>query len=261
MCLILFAHETHPRYRLVLGANRDERHGRPTAPLGRWPDAPGVVAGRDLEAGGSWMGVTEAGRWAAVTNVRERSLPGDHRSRGELVGAFLTGEEPAAGYAAMVSERGGEYQGFNLLVGDRGGVHWISNRSGLGPVALEPGVYGVSNHLLDTPWPKVTRGREALRALVQRDPAPAALLDLLLDRVVAADELLPDTGVGTALERVLAPAFITGAEYGTRSSTALLLERGGGGVIVERSFGAGGVRGEERTVVLPRPVEDQKTIR
>ena len=236
MCLILLAHEEHPRYRLVVAANRDEFHARPTAPADWWADAPDVLAGRDLRGGGTWMGVSLDGRWAAVTNYRD---PAGERagapSRGELVGDFLRGRESPAEYLSRLGPRAGEYNGFNLLVGEPGTVLWLSNRAD-GQRALAPGVHGVSNHLLDTPWPKVERGKRALGALLREPRLDAEpMLDLLLDRTVAADHELPDTGVGLTLERALSTMFISTPEYGTRSSTALLVDHDGGVLFVERT--------------------------
>jgi uncharacterized protein with NRDE domain len=251
MCLVLLAHEAHPRYRLVVGANRDEFYARPTQPAGWWPDAPGVLAGRDLREGGSWMGVTREGRWAAVTNYRE-SPPqrAGAPSRGELVGDYLRGDESPGAYLARLRPRAQRYSGFNLLVGEPGTLHWTSNRS-VEPSPgrpLSPGVYGLSNHLLDTPWPKVERGKRALQALLRSpDLEPAPLLDLLLDRTFAADHDLPDTGVGLDLERALSSMFIVSPDYGTRSSTALLIDHDGHGLLVERGYHPGSAEWEERS--------------
>lgn len=248
MCLILLAHELHPRYRLVLAANRDEFHARPTERARFWPDDPRVLAGRDLLRGGTWMGVTRSGRWAAVTNVREWPPRGTSEgpSRGHLVSDFLTGGAGPEEYARALEARGSEYQGFNLLVGDGAALWYLSNRDPGGARTLPPGLYGVSNHLLDTPWPKVERGKRALASLLEEEPLTAErLLDPLLDRVRAADEELPDTGVGAERERALSAAFIVSPGYGTRASTALLMERAGEVTFVERGFLEGGEAGEE----------------
>lgn len=258
MCLILFAHDAHPRYRLVLAANRDEFHGRPAAAAGWWDDAPWVLGGRDLQGGGSWLGVTRGGRWAAVTNVREagRERSGAP-SRGHLVGDFLRGAEGAAAYAERVARGAAEFNGFNLLVGDAEGVHWLSNR-GPGPRRLEPGVYGVSNHLLDTDWPKVRRGKRALAELLgSPELEPDSLLELLMDRAVAADHELPDTGVGLRMERLLSAPFIALPEYGTRASTALLVERAGNAHLAERAFAAPPAPWSERRYRFPLRTAEQ----
>lgn len=238
MCLILFAHETHPEYRLVLAANRDEFYDRPTHPAGRWRDAPQVIAGRDLRGGGTWLGVTETGRWAALTNVRDaaefgRTAP----SRGKLVAEYLRGSEPPEAYASRVTDGMEAFNGFNLLVGDAGSVWWLSNRAPelAGPV--EPGIHGVSNALLDTPWPKVTRGTAELERLVSGAGTLGSdrLLGLLLDRTAAADHELPDTGVSREMERALSSPFIASPGYGTRSSTGLLIHASGTIQLVERT--------------------------
>lgn len=252
MCLILFAYRVHPEYRLVAAANRDEFFARPTAPAAPWPDAPGVVAGRDLRGGGTWMGVAEGGRWAAVTNHRDPGEPLPHApSRGDLVAGFLRGAEAPGDYLARLESRAAEYNGFNLLAGDARSLFWFSNRSGEPPRRLEPGIYGLSNHLLDTAWPKVQRGKRELARLLAGPADPVPLLDLLLDRTLAADHLLPDTGVGAERERALSAAFILTPGYGTRASTALLLRPDGGGLLVERTFRPGTLRYTESRFALP----------
>jgi uncharacterized protein with NRDE domain len=245
MCLILLAHRVHPEYPLVFAANRDEFYARPTAPAAWWEDAPELLAGRDLQAGGTWMGVTRSGRWAAVTNYRD--LPSERtgvRSRGELVSEFLRGHETPEAFLREIAERAAEYNGFNLLVADREQLWYFSNR-GDEPRKLGPGVYGLSNHLLDTPWPKVMRGKQALSALLADGPAPAPLFEILVDADPAPEAELPDTGVGQEWERALSSLFIATPTYGTRASTVLLIDAGGVATFVERSFAAGAQRGEE----------------
>jgi uncharacterized protein with NRDE domain len=226
MCLILFAYRYHPRYELVLAANRDEFFDRATAPAAFWDDQPDILAGRDLEAGGTWLGITCGGRFAAITNFRDPSsvIP-DAPSRGALVSDFLRGHETADGYLQRLAPNASAYNGFNLLAWDGERLCYFSNRNGA-PRALPAGLYGLSNELLDTPWPKVRRGRDKLAAaLLDVDAADAgALLALLDDRAPAPDEDLPNTGVGLELERELSPLFISMPHYGTRSSTALLVD-------------------------------------
>lgn len=238
MCTLLFAVDSHPRYRLVVAANRDEFYARPTAAAGWWDDAPDVLAGRDLQAGGTWLGVTRGGRWAALTNIRD---PKDVRvgapSRGALVAEFLRGDAPPADYLRAIEAA--RYAGFNLVVGDAEATWYLSQRSDA-PRRLAPGVYGVSNGLLGDPWPKVERGKASLRALLARPEIVAeALLSLLADASPAADAELPDTGVGLALERALSPLFVEMPGYGTRSSTALTIEVGGAALLRERSVRPG----------------------
>lgn len=238
MCTLLFAVDAHPRYRLVVAANRDEFYARPTEAVRWWPDAPDVLAGRDLQAGGTWLGVTRGGRWAALTNIRD---PKDVRvgapSRGALVAEFLRGDAPPEDYLRAIEAR--RYPGFNLVVGDADGTWYLSQRSDA-LRRLEPGVYGVSNGLLGAPWPKVERGEASLRALLARPEIGAGeLLALLADPTPAADAELPDTGVGLALERALSPLFVAMPGYGTRSSTALLIEVGGQALLRELSVRPG----------------------
>lgn len=238
MCLILLAWEKHPRWRLVAAANRDEFHARPTAAADWWADAPQVLAGRDLKEGGTWLGVTRSGRFAAVTNVREPQL---YRvgapSRGHLVGNFLISRAPSLGYGAGLMPIAGAFNGFNLLMTDGVSLAYYSNRdTGMRP--LPPGIYGVSNHLLDTPWPKVVRGKEDLKAALAEDDADAIearLFESLARRDPAPDGELPSTGVGVERERALSRAFIVTPEYGTRSSTVVLMGRDGEVRFVERT--------------------------
>jgi len=237
VCLILLAIDAHPRYPLVVAANRDEFYDRPTRQAEFWDDAPDVLAGRDLREGGTWMGVTRGGRFCALTNVRN---PADHRpgapSRGRLVSEYLKGREGPVDYLASVMRDGVAYNGFNLLVGRGDEVYWFSNRDGK-PLRLESGVHGLSNGLLNTAWSKVVHGKAGLEGLLSSEPGPsvAGLLDLLADRNPAADDGLPRTGVSMEWERLLSPIFISSPTYGTRSSTVLLLEREGRMVFVERT--------------------------
>ena len=244
MCLLFVAVGVHPAHRLVLAGNRDEAHARPTAPLGRWTDAPAVIAGRDLEAGGTWLGVTDAGRWATVTNVRDpASVRSDARSRGALVADFLRGSEAPEAYASRVQDEAAAFNGFNLLVGAGADVWYASSRRERAE-RLEAGVYGLSNDALDTPWPKLVRGRDAFAKALRGGRVSAdRLLSMLHDETLAADTDLPDTGVGLALERILSPMFIRGDRYGTRASTALVLDRHGGGWIAEKTWGPNGTPG------------------
>lgn len=242
MCLILLAHKTHSRYPLVLAANRDEAYARPTAAAAFWDDYPHIYGGRDLEQGGTWLGLTRGGRLAAVTNFRDGYAPKDGtRSRGELTANYLRGTLPPAHYVNRVQRDSASYNGFNLIAGDLEDLYYCSNRGG-NPVALAPGIHGLSNHLLNTPWPKVEQGRQIMAGLLQQDAARLVdgLFALLADRAPAPDSTLPDTGVGVHHERVLSPAFILSPTYGTRSSTVLLVDNFGQVLFSERSFGERG---------------------
>jgi uncharacterized protein with NRDE domain len=248
MCLILLALDCHPDYSLVVAANRDEFYQRPTAPAAFWSDAPSVLAGRDLRAGGTWLGIDVRGRFAAVTNFRqgqrEAAAP---RSRGHLVSEFLMSGTAPGEYIHAVERDAALYNGFNLLAGTPRGLHYFSNREGVAH-ALRPGVYGLSNHLLDTEWPKVVSGKTALRALVGEGESELsdALFELLSDRSQPPDDLLPHTGIGNDWERLLSSAFIASDGYGTRSSTVVLVGRAGNVTFAERSFEPGGLAGESR---------------
>lgn len=238
MCILLLALRQHRRYRLILAANREEYYARPARAAAFWDDAPEVLAGRDLSAGGTWMGITRAGRFAAITNYRD--APSKHTgrpSRGRLVSGFLTGEETPATYLANVAERAPHYNGFSLIVGAGEDWRYYSNCEGqIRP--LLPGLYGLSNHLLDTPWPKVNRGKQALAALLASEEKldPQALFAVLADRTVAADAELPDTGFGLERERGLSAQFVTMGDYGTRCSTVVLVDREGNVDFIERTF-------------------------
>lgn len=238
MCLILLAYKTHPEYDLVLLANRDEFYDRPTTPADFWSDEPDLLAGRDLRAGGTWMGVKRNGRYAAVTNYREpRREAGNVPSRGALVADYLKDIDPPEVFLKHLIARARLYQGFNLLVGTPDQLCYFSNREGV-VRTLEPGVYGLSNHLLDAPWFKVEQGKAALaQALSTGRLAPEDLLAILADRAEAPEDRLPDTGIGAEWERVLSPLFIASAAYGTRSSTVLLIDATGRVTFVERATG------------------------
>lgn len=241
MCLILFAYESHPDYRLILAANRDEFYERPTTPAAFWEDSPDTLAGRDLRSGGTWMGVTRQGRVAAVTNFRDPTGQNPNSpSRGWLVRDFLQGRRIPGEYLENLASHAAEYNGFNLLVADSASMGYYSNRM-QHPRLLAPGVYGLSNALLDVPWPKVVRGKAALAGLLEpgSDLSPQSLFQLLADREIAGDETLPNTGIPREMERVLSPVFIASPGYGTRSSTVLLLDREGNVTFIERTFASG----------------------
>jgi uncharacterized protein with NRDE domain len=243
MCLIVFAWRPDHAQPLIVAANRDEFYARPSLPLAQWPEAPQVYAGRDLEAGGTWLGVGAKGRFAALTNIRDPHQPPARTSRGELVARFLNGESSIDDYLSDVVSRSLEYAGFNLLIGNAHEL-WHYNARASEAVMLQPGIYGLSNAGLDTPWPKVLRARMALEAILG-DPQPEALLQLLSDAQTASFAELPDTGVGLATETLLSSVFIASPTYGTRASTALIVHADGARHMVERSFGPyGGHLGE-----------------
>jgi len=246
MCLILVAWRVHPDYPLVVAANRDEFFARPTAVAAFWKDAPQVLAGRDLEAGGTWMGITRDGRFAALTNFRD---PGQMRkdapSRGKLVADFLSGSDTPQAYLDRIAGYGRRCNGYNLLVGDGASLWWASNMGG-DPRKLEPGVYGVSNHLLDTPWPKVGAGKTALAVAIDRLPDDQALFELLRDEGIHPDDTLPQTGVPLEWERLLSSAFVKSPGYGTRGSTLLWVDREGWTAFDEQTWLPGAQPGERQ---------------
>lgn len=238
MCLILFATDLHPDYPIILAANRDEFQERPTRQAGPWEELPGLIAGKDLLSGGTWLGVTIDGRLSAVTNFRE---PGIFRegasSRGLLVTDYLSSEATPKAYLERVSEKSSDYNGFNLISFHNGEMAYFSNRGQGTPSRIEPGIHGLSNHVLDTPWPKVVAGKDVLRALIASDQIePDVLLDMLMNGDQARDDRLPDTGVGIEKERELSAAFIRMKGYGTRCSTVVLIDRKGIISFTERSF-------------------------
>lgn len=240
MCLIVFAwRPSHPQA-LIVAANRDEFYARPTLALAQWADAPGVYAGRDLEAGGSWMGIGDDGRFAALTNIRDPDQPIGLRSRGELVAGYLRGEQALDDYLAQTAGRAAEYTGFNLLVGDTQRLYYLNSVEPV-PVRLEEGIYGISNAGLNTPWPKLLKAKAALTAKLD-DPQPGALLELLQDPTPAAPAELPNTGVGLATETLLSSVFIASPHYGTRASTVLIVNADGSRHMIEHSFGPYGAR-------------------
>ncbi|MEO8344704.1 MAG: NRDE family protein [Betaproteobacteria bacterium] len=240
MCLVIVALAAHSRYATVIAANRDEFHARASCPA-QWGNVhpfADVLAGRDLEAGGTWLGVRRDGRWALLTNVRggRGSNKPNAPSRGDLVPAVLNQPAPPAAALATVMHNASAYNGFNLLAGDAHGATWMSNRSDESR-AITTGVHGLSNALLDTPWPKLARTRAAVAAWAAQDSDdPASLFDLLADRACVPDAALPSTGVSLEWERLLSAPFIVSEAYGTRCSTVLAIEHSGNARWVERSY-------------------------
>jgi uncharacterized protein with NRDE domain len=226
MCLILFAYKAHPKYKLIVAANRDEAYNRATAPAAFWKDAPELLAGRDLEKMGTWMGVTTSGKFAALTNYRDPSeQTSGKRTRGELVADYLRGMDDSENYLQKMAQRRLEYPGYNLLAGDLYELYYYSNRGNHHPVEIQPGFHGVSNHLLNTDWPKVEKGKAGLKKIVSEDTSDLAdsLFCLLENADPAPDHILPSTGVSLDWERLLSPMFIKSEGYGTRSSTVILM--------------------------------------
>ncbi len=224
MCLIIFAHRVADRFPLLLAANRDEFHARPTAASAFWGDRPDLLAGRDLEQGGTWMGITRSGRFAAVTNFRDpsRTAPAP-RSRGELTLNYLDSTLTPPRYLEQVAAAADEYAGFNLLLGDRDGLWYFSN-SGADARELEPGVYGLSNALLDTPWPKVEDGKARLATVATGPVDHDSLAATVSDRRLAAPEALRGHGLEGGMDQMLSAQFIVNQRYGTRATTSLWID-------------------------------------
>ncbi len=246
MCLIVF--DWRPRASagalMTLAANRDEFLRRTAEPLHWWDDTPGVLAGRDLVGGGTWLGLTRGGRFAALTNYRApHEMRADAPTRGTLVSAWLAGAQGTPlDYLHEVAHNGSLYNGFNLLVGDfaRRELGWYCNRSDRPPALLPEGTHGISNAVLDTPWPKLVKKRAELAHLAGADDdAPlATLIAMMRDPQIARDDELPATGLPLERERALSAAFIETPEYGTRGTTALRVSVTGAGVevdVIERS--------------------------
>jgi uncharacterized protein with NRDE domain len=243
MCLIAFAWQRHPRWRLLLAGNRDEFHERPTAPLHRWGGARPFAAGRDLAAGGTWLGAAADGRCAAVTNVRDPHAPHEGQSRGLLALDYLRGQLDASAYGHALMASASAYRPFNLLLFDAGQAFYLGNRPEPRMQRVEPGVHGLSNADFNAPWPKTRRLAAVLEAWLAAggDEDFSPLFEALADERRAADGELPDTGIGLERERVLSAAFIRDGRYGTRASTVVALDHVGGGWVVERGFGVDGV--------------------
>ncbi|HZG72931.1 MAG TPA: NRDE family protein [Chondromyces sp.] len=237
MCLINFQLKAHPRYKLVIAANRDEFYGRPTARAAFWPDAPHILAGRDLHQMGTWLGISKKGRFAALTNYREPANQTDgKRSRGEIVTNFLQRDESPEEFLMLLKEREAEYQGFNVLVGSPDELFYYGNRGGEIQRVM-PGIHALSNALLDTPWPKVEKGRtEMSRLLSSREISIEKLFSMMENHQQAPTEQLPETGVSLEWEQLLSPMFIKTENYGTKSSTVLLIDQHNEVTFVERTY-------------------------
>jgi uncharacterized protein with NRDE domain len=242
MCLLLFGVKASKSFPFILAANRDEFYQRPTAAMDFWLEKPGILAGRDLKCGGTWFGINTRGRFAALTNYRDlSSLKTDAPSRGDIIVQFLESEDSIPDFLDCLKPDSARYNGFNLLAGDGRTQYWFSNLThAVTPVPT--GIHGISNHLMDTPWPKVSTGKDMLARAIDAHPPGTdtldvkALFDLLSDTAAPADALLPDTGVGLEWERLLAPLFIKSPTYGTRSSIVMGITSQGEIQVTERTY-------------------------
>lgn len=242
MCIVNFHFQNHPKYKLIVAANRDEFYKRPTGKLHFWKDKPNILAGRDLEANGTWLGMSIDGKFATLTNYRDIKYfnQNDKRSRGDIVTNFLTDNVHPELYLQQLHERRDEYNGFNVIVGDADSLYYYGNEQGK-IVKIKPGTHSLSNQLLNTPWPKVKRAKTLLGDYVNNNKAvdPEDLFTILKNDMIAPDEDLPDTGVGLPLERDLSPIFIRTDGYGTRVSTVILITHDNEVHYIERTFNDG----------------------
>ena len=238
MCLIAIATQIHPLYPLIIAANRDEFYHRPTAPLAFWQGQPDILAGRDLQQNGTWLGITKTGRFAAITNFRDPALMGSAApSRGLLVSDFLASDQRPQKYLQTIKDSGKKYNGFNLVVGDMNQLWWYSNKNA-DVVEIEPGIHVISNHLMDTPWPKTQKALAGMQEICRQNTQidPEDIFQILADKNHPPDNELPDTGVGLEWERLLSPVFISSDIYGTRSSAVIIGDPSGQMSFMERTF-------------------------
>ena len=252
MCLILFAWNPGAKDQLIVAANRDEFYNRPSQSAHLWESNNQIFAGKDLQQQGTWLGVTQTGRFAAVTNYRKPDKTEYPLSRGALTANFLNSECSPEQYMDNVQGDNNQYAGFNLLVGDRESLFYYSNRSDQLPQRLSPGVYGLSNHLLNTPWPKVTTGINEFSQIIKDETDSFSarekrMLNLLQNGSTADESLLPDTGVGIIIEKMLSPLFIKSPSYGTRASTIVRIQKSGNISFLEQNYSAGGGTAENVT--------------
>jgi uncharacterized protein with NRDE domain len=237
MCLIVFANNVHPNYKLIFAANRDEFYNRPSKQADFWTEHPDLLAGKDLQAGGTWMGITKQGKFAAITNYRDlKNHRNDAPSRGHLTLDYLIKNISPEEYYNKLKPALTQFNGFNLIIGTVDELFYFSNKTD-GLQKLEPGIHGISNAILDTPWPKVEKSKHNLnKLLVQKNIIPRQVLNLLDDTSPAKDEELPDTGVGLELERILSPVFIKSEKYGTRCSTVVMVDKENNVTFMEKFF-------------------------
>jgi uncharacterized protein with NRDE domain len=236
MCLFLLANKIHPNYKLIIAANRDEFYNRPVEAAHFWQSFPHLLAGRDLKAGGTWLGITLTGRIAAITNFRDlKNIRDNAPSRGELTLDFLINNNSPYEYYKTLKDKAANYNGFNLVFGIKNDLYFFSNHTNEFN-KLDAGLYGLSNCLLDTPWPKVVKVKEEFKKIINENELEAKTFQMLRDEIKPPDELLPDTGVGLELERVLSSVFIKTAVYGTRSSTLITINIDDEVQFIERTY-------------------------
>ncbi len=237
MCLILFGYKVHPTYKLIIAANRDEFYGRPTKPLDFWEEDRSILAGKDLEAGGTWLGMTTSGKISLLTNYRDlKNIKPNAPSRGHLVSDYLSKDVDAQHYLENVAKKGKDYNGFNIICGDIDDLRYYGNYQN-GVHQIDAGVHGLSNALLDSPWPKVVKGKEKIDNVIAHNEIVAEqLFATLYDDMKAPDNQLPDTGVGYEKEAMLSPMFIKSKNYGSRCSTVILVDNDNNILYSERTY-------------------------
>ena len=237
MCLLLISYNTNTEFPFIVAANRDEFYSRPTEKAGFWKEYTGLLAGRDLEAGGTWLGITKSGRFAGITNFRDlHRIMENAPTRGLLTLNFLASGISAFQYGENLKEKAADYNGYNLLFSDMKNLFYFSNQTGE-LSRFDSGIYGLSNHLLDTPWPKVVQSKNAFIDAVSKDKlVPEDLFNILSDDREAPDDQLPETGLSRELERIVSPVFIKSDRYGTRSSTVILINRMNEVLFIEKSL-------------------------
>ena len=250
MCLILLSWQ-HPSHTLLMAANRDEFYQRPSQTAGFWKDHPQILAGKDLKEGGTWLGITKSGRFAAITNYRAPDKRTYSKSRGQLTKDFLSGRQSPKEYAKTIALDSEQYAGFNLLIGSTTQLVYCSNRH---PDffwrPLSPGLYGLSNHLLDTEWPKVITGKQGMNNVINNKQEAGNLFELLKNNQQAKSENLPNTGVGQLLEELLSPIFISSPNYGTRTSTVLKIDKDKQVLLEEQNYLPGEKYGDQKCFVF-----------
>ncbi len=237
MCLLLISYLSHPEYKLIIAANRDEFYKRPATPAQFWTEHPTLLAGKDLEGGGTWLGLTTAGKFSAITNYRDiRNLKQNTPTRGKIVTDFLLNNNSLTEFSKELKEKADLYNGYNLIFGNLYGMNYFSNQTKT-LYELKPGIYGLSNHLLDTPWYKIEKSKELfLNVLTKKDILMEDFFEILSDKTVSPDDLLPDTGLEKPVERAMSAIFVSTPEYGTRSSTVILVNNQNQASFTEKSM-------------------------
>jgi uncharacterized protein with NRDE domain len=247
MCLIVLSYKTHPIYKLIFAANRDEFYERPTRPADFWEEHKGLLAGKDLKEGGTWLGITTKGKFAAITNYRDfNNIKKNASSRGHIVTDYLTQNIPVEKFAQKLILTSDEYNGYNFFFGGIDSLSYFSNETNK-LEEISPGIHGLSNHLLNTPWPKVERSKRIFNEIIKENNLNIEnIFTLLMDRFAPPDEELPDTGVGIEIERLSSTIFISSAVYGTRSSTIVLIDKNDEAIFIERTYEPGTTSWNER---------------